>query len=71
MVLDFAADGFQPVISDEVRIAMIRSEKMGKQKATLVLANGQKMDLNQCLLSRYRIRWNRFLLLSRLSLRLI
>ena len=29
----------QPVIS------MIRSEKMGKQKATLVLANGQKMDL--------------------------
>ena len=35
----------QPVISDEVRIAMIRSEKMGKQKATLVLANGQKMDL--------------------------
>ena len=33
------------VISDEVRIAMIRSEKMGKQKATLVLANGQKMDL--------------------------
>lgn len=34
-----------PVISDEVRIAMIRSEKMGKQKATLVLANGQKMDL--------------------------
>ena len=26
-------------------IAMIRSEKMGKQKATLVLANGQKMDL--------------------------
>lgn len=33
------------MISDEVRIAMIRSEKMGKQKATLVLANGQKMDL--------------------------
>lgn len=35
----------QPVISDEVHIAMVRSEKMGKQKATLVLANGQKMDL--------------------------
>ena len=40
----------QPVISDEVRIAMIRSEKMGKQKATLVLANGQKIpktDVNE------------------------
>lgn len=35
----------KPVISDETRITMNRSEQMGKQKATLVLANGQKVDL--------------------------
>lgn len=32
-------------ISHETRIAMIKSEHMGKQKATLVLANGQKVNL--------------------------
>lgn len=35
----------KPVISDETRVTMIRSEQMGKQKATLVLANGQTVDL--------------------------
>lgn len=35
----------KPVISEETRIAMIRSEQMGKQKATLVLTNGQQVDL--------------------------
>lgn len=29
----------------EARVAMIRSERMGKQKATLILANGQKVKL--------------------------
>lgn len=35
----------KPVISHETRVAMIRSERTGRQKATLILANGQKVDL--------------------------
>lgn len=34
----------QPVVSHESRVAMIRSERMGKQKATLTLTNGNKVD---------------------------
>lgn len=30
---------------EQSRVAMLRSEKMGKQKATLVLTNGRKVDL--------------------------
>lgn len=33
------------IIPYEARVAMIRSERMGKQKATLILANGQKVKL--------------------------
>jgi len=32
-------------VTYESRVAMIRSERMGKQKATLILANGQKVQL--------------------------
>lgn len=32
-------------LTDQSRLAMIRSEQMGKQKATLILPNGQKVDL--------------------------
>lgn len=35
----------KPILSEETRVAMTRSEQMGKQKATLVLTNGQQMDL--------------------------
>lgn len=35
----------KPVISHETRVAMIRSERMGKQKATLILSNGQTVNL--------------------------
>lgn len=34
-----------PVITDKAHVAMLRSEQMGKQKATLVLANGRQVDL--------------------------
>lgn len=34
-----------PALPDLSHAAMIRSEQMGKQKATLVLTNGQKVDL--------------------------
>lgn len=35
----------QSFISNETRIAMIRSEQMGRQRATLVLSDGMKIDL--------------------------
>lgn len=35
----------KPVISHENRVAMIRSERMGRQKATLILTNGQTVNL--------------------------
>lgn len=35
----------KPVLTEETRIAMTRSEQMGKQKATLVLTNGRQVDL--------------------------
>lgn len=34
-----------PALPDQSHVAMIRSEQMGKQKATLVLTNGRKVDL--------------------------
>lgn len=34
-----------PALPDQSHVAMIRSEQMGKQKATLILTNGRKVDL--------------------------
>ena len=42
-------EGVHTMISHETQVAMIRSERMGKQKATLVLSNGQEVKLQSSL----------------------
>lgn len=43
--VSYSTTDAEPAISHETRVAMIRSERLGKQKAELVLSDGRKMEL--------------------------